>query len=239
MNWATSAQHDEEHTMELIDQPLGQLARRIAGATRLFDAHHLDFCCGGNHSLRTAAAKAGLDPAPIVDELRVLQSRADADIAHGWDNATSTELVDHILARYHAVHREQLPELIRLARKLEQVHADRVDCPHGLADHLVGMAQELESHMRKEEDVLFPLITQGHAEVVGPPIVVLRREHDDHGAALRRVAELTNDITPPRSACATWRALYAGLRSFGEDLVAHIHTENNILFERFAPAAVI
>ena len=52
--------------MELIEQSLGQLARRIPGATRLFDAHRLDFCCGGNKTLRAAAEAAGVDTAPIV-----------------------------------------------------------------------------------------------------------------------------------------------------------------------------
>jgi len=225
--------------MELLDQSLGQLARRIAGATRLFDSHGLDFCCGGNHSLRSAAAKANLDPAPLIDALRALEGRAATDGERDWSGATSQQLVDHILSRYHAVHREQLPELIRLARKVEQVHGKRTDCPHGLADHLAAMAQELESHMRKEEDVLFPMITRGDGGHSGAPITVLRMEHDEHGAALRRVGELTEDITPPRAACTTWRALYAGLRTFRQDLVAHIHTENNILFERFAPAAVV
>jgi regulator of cell morphogenesis and NO signaling len=225
--------------MELIDQSLGQLARRITGATRLFDAHRLDFCCGGNHSLRSAAAKAGIDPAPIVDELRALEGRTAPSGERDWADATSPELVDHILTRYHAVHREMLPELIRLARKVEQVHGDRADCPRGLADLLASTAQELESHMRKEEDVLFPLMVQGHGAMAGAPITVLRAEHDEHGAALRALAELTNDITPPRAACTTWRALYSGLRSLRQDLIEHIHTENNILFERFAPAAVV
>lgn len=224
--------------MELIDQSLGQLARRISGATRVFDAHHFDFCCGGNQSLRSAAAAAGVDPAPIVLELQSLQCRSAQDGERDWDQATSTELVDHILTRFHAVHREQLPELIRLARKVEQVHGERTDCPAGLAEHLSAMAQELESHMRKEEDVLFPMIARGHGAMAGAPITVMRMEHDDHGVALRRMEELTDGITAPRAACTTWRALYAGLRTFRQDLMAHIHTENNILFERFAPAAV-
>jgi regulator of cell morphogenesis and NO signaling len=224
--------------MELIDQSLGQLARRIAGATRVFDAHHFDFCCGGNQSLRSAAAAAGVDALPIIKELQALEGRAGNEGECNWDQATPTELVDHILIRYHAVHREQLPELIRLARKVERVHGDRAECPVGLADHLAAMAQELESHMRKEEDVLFPMIVRGHGAMAGAPITVMRMEHDDHGVALRRLEELTNGITPPRAACTTWRALYAGLRTFREDLMAHIHTENNILFERFAPAAV-
>lgn len=224
--------------MNYIDQSLGQLARRIPGATRVFDAHHFDFCCGGNQSLRSAAAAAGVDVAPIVAELQTLEDRGAADGERDWSQTASTELVDHILTRYHAVHREQLPELIRLARRVEQVHGDRPDCPLGLADHLTEMAQELESHMRKEEDVLFPMIVRGHGAMAGAPIGVMRMEHDDHGVALRRLEELTDGITPPRAACTTWRALYAGLRTFRQDLMAHIHTENNILFERFAPAAV-
>jgi len=165
-------------------------------------------------------------------------SLSEAGAAQDWSTATDTELVDHILARYHAVHREQLPELIRLARKVEQVHGERADCPHGLADHLEAMAQELESHMRKEEAVLFPMFARGQGRMAGMPIGVMRAEHDSHGAELRRLAELTNDIAAPQGACTTWRALYAGLRTFREDLMAHIHTENNILFERFAPAQV-
>ena len=66
----------------------------------------------------------------------------------------------------------------------------------------------------------------------------IRRYAARHGVALRRMEELTDGITAPRAACTTWRALYAGLRTFRQDLMAHIHTENNILFERFAPAAV-
>lgn len=224
--------------MTYLDQSLGQLARRIPGATRLFDQHRLDFCCAGNRTLRTAAQEAGIDASPIAEQLQELQQRVDAADERDWGAATDQELVDHILVRFHAVHREQLPELVRLARRVEHVHGDRVDCPHGLADHLEAMAQELDSHMRKEELVLFPMIAHGQGDTVGMPIGVMRMEHESHGAELSRLAELTNDITTPRDACNTWRALYLGLRTFREDLMAHIHTENNILFERFAPAQV-
>lgn len=223
--------------MELLDLPLGQIARRIPGSTRILDAHRLDFCCGGAQTLRSAAQQAGVDTAPIIDELNKLQARA-AEGAPDWTEAPAGELIDHLLTRYHAVHREQLPELLRLARRVEQVHGDRPTCPHGLADHLATMQQELESHMLKEENVLFPLIKSGRGVMATMPIGVMRGEHDEHGVALRRLAELTNDITPPRDACTTWRALYSGLRVLREDLMQHIHLENNELFERYAPAAV-
>ena len=42
--------------MTLLDQSLGALARSIPGATQVFHEHKLDFCCGGQISLRQAVA---------------------------------------------------------------------------------------------------------------------------------------------------------------------------------------
>ena len=66
---------------------------------------------------------------------------------------------------------------------------------------------------------------------------MMRHEHTDHGAALEHIAELTHDMTPPAEACNTWRALYAGLNQLRDDLISHIHLENNILFPMFENAA--
>lgn len=224
--------------MNLMEQSLGQLARQIPGASRIFEAHRFDFCCAGNRTLRAAAAAAGIDGEAVAAELQALQARGADTGEPDWSRFTDAALVDHVLQRYHTVHREQLPELIRLANRVEQVHGKHDDCPHGLAEHLNGMAQELESHMRKEEVVLFPLIAQGRGAMAAMPIGVMRAEHEDHGAALQRLNALTKDIALPHDACATWQALYTGLRTFRDDLIAHIHIENNILFERFAPATV-
>ncbi|QVM98921.1 hemerythrin domain-containing protein [Pseudomonas sp. SORT22] len=141
-----------------------------------------------------------------------------------------TELIAHILTRYHDRHREQLPELIRLARRVEQVHGGHAQCPNGLADHLQDMQQELEGHMLKEEQVLFPMLQRGMGRQAGAPIQVMRMEHDQHGEALERLSLLTNDISAPEGACNTWRTLYRGLAEFREDLLQHIHLENDVLF---------
>ncbi|WP_354686114.1 iron-sulfur cluster repair protein YtfE [Cupriavidus necator] len=226
--------------MTLQDQSLGQLARRIPGATRIFHDYALDFCCGGKQTLRDAAQEKGLDAAAIGNieaQLRVLQDAAQPT-ADDWNTAAPSALIAHILTRFHQRHREQLPELIRLARRVEQVHGDRPDCPLGLAGHLTAMLGELETHMQKEEQVLFPMLSRGMRAAAGRPIAVMRLEHDDHGQALQQLAALTNDITLPRAACNTWRALYLGLRTLREDLMEHIHLENNVLFETPAgPAA--
>lgn len=224
--------------MTLQDQSLGQLARSIPGATRIFHDYSLDFCCGGKHTLRDAAQEKGLDAAAIEARLLVLQGDAKP-AENDWNAASAAALIAHIQTRFHDRHREQLPELIRLARRVEHVYGDRPDCPLGLADHLAEMQDELEAHMQKEEQVLFPMLARGLHGAASAPITVMRMEHDDHGVALQRLADLTNDITLPRAACNTWRALYLGLRTLREDLMEHIHLENNVLFEPGLPAASV
>ena len=153
-----------------------------------------------------------------------------------WHQGTATGLVAPILERYPAVHRQQLPALIELARQVERVHAGEAACPSGLAAHLCAMAQELEAHMQKEEQVLFPLLARGHGALVRGAITVMRMEDEEHGHQLRRLVGVAHDLTPPANACTSWRALYAALHAFRNDLLAHIHLENDILFARTAPA---
>jgi regulator of cell morphogenesis and NO signaling len=130
-----------------------------------------------------------------------------------------------------------LPELIRMARRVEAVHRDNPHVPAGLADHLEEMHEELLSHMLKEEQVLFPILKSGGNPFVGQPIGMMRAEHVDHGEALDKLNALTNDATPPQGACNTWRALYAGIAQLGDDLINHIHLENNVLFPQFEASA--
>ncbi|MDW5375622.1 iron-sulfur cluster repair protein YtfE [Halomonas sp. HP20-15] len=216
--------------MTLLDQPLGQLARQLSGATRVFHDYGIDFCCGGRVTLRDALAGRDVDLARLVAALEALPASQSGE--RDWQTASDSELIEHILTRYHAVHRQQLPELIRLARRVEHVHGERGTCPAGLADHLESMHQELESHMQKEEMILFPMLKRGLAHNAHGPIAVMRFEHDEHGEALARLMALSHDIHIPKGACTTWRALYAGLYEFREDLMQHVHLENNVLFER-------
>ena len=60
------------------DQAIGQIAVALPGATAVFRRLKLDFCCGGQISLRQAAADKGLDAEAILRELATLQRPAGA-----------------------------------------------------------------------------------------------------------------------------------------------------------------
>ncbi len=161
--------------------------------------------------------------------LRTPQEALDfADLPEGTD-----DLIDHILARYHEVHRRELPELCALAQRVEEVHAAHPARPTGLAALVATIQADMESHMQKEEQVLFPLMRDGGHPMIAHPIAMMRHEHDEHAANLAAMAKITNDLTLPAEACGTWRALYAGLAKLSADLETHIRIENEILFPRF------
>lgn len=207
------------------NQSLGQLATSIPGATGVFHQYKLDFCCGGSRTLAEVAAERGLDATEIIAKLSELQQQITS---RDWRAAKPAELVHHILQRFHAKHREQLPELIRLARRVETVHGDHAECPTGLAEHLSHMQQELESHMLKEEQILFPMLCNGFYPA--GPIHVMQHEHLQHGDALGDMLKLAHGLQLPDGACNTWTALYLGLNELKEDLMEHILLENEILF---------
>jgi regulator of cell morphogenesis and NO signaling len=91
--------------------------------------------------------------------------------------------------------------------------------------------------MAKEEQILFPMLKQEVNPMVVHPISMMRHEHVNHGTQLEKLANLTSNHQPPVGACNTWQALYAGTARLTEDLIEHIHTENNLLFPMFEPIA--
>lgn len=146
-------------------------------------------------------------------------------------------LIDHILTRYHEMHRSDLASLVPLAERVERVHEGDPDAPHGLARALATLSQEMEDHMAKEEMILFPAMRAGGGPGIEHPIAAMRADHDDHAQIIALIRRLTHDLTPPDHACGSWRSLYGGTGALLEDLAAHIALENDVLFPRFEPAA--
>ncbi len=218
------------HT-HLIDgtHSIGEIAANLPGASAVFRKFKMNFCCQGGASLAEAAQHHGVDMDDLTKALHALdESDSPPETSLG-----TAELIQHILIRYHAVHRDEMVELIALSCKVESVHASHPDVPKGLAELLHQMLGELEVHMKKEEIILFPAMQRSSEGRFNEPISKLRHDHKDQGEQLHQIESLTNDFTPPDDACRSWQALYAGTAKLTEDLMTHIHLENNVLFPRF------
>lgn len=217
--------------MQIEEQSLGEIARNTPGATHVFRQLGIDFCCGGGRSLREEAELKDIKIEEVVSSLYALTSNSEEK---NWSKVTKNELIEHILEHYHARYRMQLPELIYLAQKVERVHATHAQAPLGLASHLTDVFQKLEDHIQKEE-ALFRKLTLEQNHVL-TTISMMKIEHVQYDEALKKMMALAHQLVLPDGACNTWRALYLNLGELRNDLMEHIHLENNILFEMELPA---
>lgn len=216
----------------MIDQQqtLGELVTALPATAKILHQYGLDFCCGGNRTLVEACEAEHVDTQAVLRALANADTEADESV--NWAQRPIKDLIQHILKQYHEPLRMELPRLIDLAQKVVQAHADKPDCPKGLANLLSTIQEAVESHLGKEEKILFPLILTGRAQTAYMPAQVMMEEHEDHGRNLRRIRGLTNDLTLPDHACVSWGELYRSLAALEADLMEHIHLENNILFPR-------
>ena len=214
------------------DASVGSLATRYPRATRVFTRHGIDFCCGGEKPLAQACAERDIDAATVVEELEQdIGSSSDAETR--WDQEPLPDLIDHILATYHEPLRQDLPHLETLARKVKEVHGDKdPERFEELLATLLAIRADIEQHLPKEEQILFPMIKAGQGAMAEGPMHVMEAEHEQLGEMLRKVRGLTNDFIVPEEACNTWRALWVGLEDLERALHEHIHLENNILHPR-------
>jgi regulator of cell morphogenesis and NO signaling len=215
--------------MDFSTLTLGEVAIKLPGATEVFRKYDLDFCCSGHNTLKQAIIGNDALTTQVIEDLQAILPRISEEKP---SDLPLDELIDYILINFHEKHRKELPELILLAQKVEAVHADKEDCPHGLAAQLETMYQEMVDHMRKEEMVLFPAIKNKVGLMITCPVEAMKAEHIEHGETLERLSELTSNYVVPVGACNTWAALINGVRSLTEDLTEHISLENNSLFPR-------
>ena len=218
---------------------IGDMVTQRPHLSRVFEKFGIDYCCGGGKTLPEACADREIDPDTVWQALEATQSTSVSEA--DYSTMSMTELADHIETIHHVYLRQELPRLERMAQKVAKVHGQNHPETRELVHVFVGLRMELEKHMIKEEQVLFPAIRQMEGEeqavhfpfgTLANPIRMMEQEHDNAGNALGRIRELTRDFLPPDDACNTYRALFDGLRELELDMHQHIHKENNVLFPR-------
>lgn len=223
---------------------VGDVVTRHPETLPVFERLGIDYCCGGGRRLDEAVAAGGFawqDVSAQIGAARAAAAKAPAQPS--WADATLTALMGHIIDRYHGKLREMFPMLSQMGEKVINAHGERHPEVREVAAAFAGLRSELESHMMKEEHVLFPFIDQlesglGHRHPmlghIASPIAMMVKEHDDAGAALSALRAATSSYTAPADGCATLKGYYDQLALLERELHEHIHLENNILFPRAA-----
>ncbi len=224
--------------MKTIDTgiTLGALVNTHPSLARKLERLGLDYCCGGGQSLAEASTSQGLDPVMVANELAAI---ATNEPGPEWLTMSATELVDHLEATHHRYLKDELPRLSALVAKIVSVHGGR----HGELKEIAGCYEEiradLEPHLQKEENILFPMIRElssaksaptFHCGTLQNPISVMMNEHEMVGELLAKLRKLTDGYQTPADGCATYTTCFAGLSELESDTHLHVHKENNLLF---------
>ena len=217
-----------------------ELALKIPQAARIFESLGIDYCCGGMKPLSAACNAAGLDPDQVLSRLEHARQEPESKPATDWQTASFADLISHIVSTHHEYLRLELPRIGNLFNKVCAAHAANHGELRDLQATFSALADELQSHLMKEEQILFPYLVQKEQGAaphacfgsVEGPIRMMMFEHDSAGEALRRMRALSNDYLVPADACISYAKLYEALRGLEADLHQHIHLENNILFPR-------
>jgi len=216
------------------ERSVGELVAEQPGRSRVFQEYEIDFCCKGGQTVRQACENRAVALEELIGKLEA-EDVGSAVSAGNPAELPPSELADYIIERHHGYLRTELPRLHAMAQRVAQVHGGHTTSLVQVFNIFCELFVELDSHMRKEEEILFPAVSAlccGAKPPIpmGGPISQMMEEHEEAGAALRQLRELTHGYQPPSEACNTWRALFSGLADLEGDLHKHIHLENHVLF---------
>ena len=221
---------------------VGETVRKNFTTARIFEAHKIDFCCGGNISIREASEQAGVDPEVLMLKLNAVLALEDKDSV-SIEKLSLRNLSDHIITAHHTYVNGTIPFLLQKLQKLCEVHGENHPELFEVKAQFTDAGGNLSSHMHKEESILFPYIREMEAAQaangklpedprVERTIREMMEEHQTEGDRFMKISEITHQYQVPPDGCSTFEVTYRTLEEFEKDLHRHIHLENNVLFPK-------
>jgi regulator of cell morphogenesis and NO signaling len=225
-------------------QKIAEIAVVFPKSMEIFKVYGIDFCCGGNRPLAEAIKEKNLNETEIINKLNeeFLKNEEIKLEQRDWSAAKYSDIIDFVVSTHHVYTSRVLLEISQLTPKLLRAHGEHhgeeLSKVHKLFNSL---KTELEGHLIKEEEIVFPLIKQYEVNASQETlkkaldkINELEAEHEGAGDILKELRNITNDYAVPEDGCNTYRYTYSKLIELESDLFNHIHLENNILFPRLA-----
>lgn len=201
----------------------------------VFRKHGIDFCCGGQISLEEAVSNhPKLSLTPLLQELEDASQQQGEGMQPQYLSFPS--LIQYIQARYHDTLREEFKQLTPYVTKLSRVHGPNHPNLVTLKSTFDAFKSAMLTHTDEEDQNAFPkLVRSANGETVEDIDAVVQSlvdDHDEAGALLQQMRELTHDFQPPAEACGTWRLVYDRIAHLERETHAHVHLENHVLFPK-------
>lgn len=154
-------------------------------------------------------------------------------------------LVDYVLKIYHRNALEMMPEIEELLDSVEAMHGDTHPEIHEVKELFTASVYDLDVHFQKEENVLYPYITDMynavangntpepiHCGSVAHPINVMVNDHEGETERYERISSLTDSYAISDANSDSYNLLMNKLQLFHKALLEHIYLENEIIFPK-------
>lgn len=221
---------------------LAEIAIKFPSAIPVLEAYNLNYWCRGKRRLGVACRDQGLSVEQVLSSLRQ-QISVPQDDARSWKGGDNlTELVRHVLNKFHAPERREFARLENLLRVVLDEYGTKMPSLRSLYEVFLDMKEGNNDHMGHEEALLFPLVEQIQQAVeqkklpapfaqgsVVSPVRRIEYEHDLSSVFIKKLRDVTESYNLPENATDNLQALYRGLQDLEVSLHRHIHFENYIL----------
>ncbi|HTN06995.1 DUF542 domain-containing protein [Agriterribacter sp.] len=212
----------------------------------VFKKHDIDFCCGGKFPLEMICANKDLDIKEVIQELEAATHTITSHALHEYQTWKPDFLADYIIHVHHRYLENAIPQAADYLDHLTKKHAARYPYLPELQNLFEAFSGSIAPRQQQEEEIIFPYIRQltraylNKESYAGLLVRTLRKpveqamlqEQKTIEALMRQMRELTRNYTPPENACVTHTVTLLKLREIDNDIVHHMHLENNILYPR-------
>ncbi|HEY0677277.1 MAG TPA: iron-sulfur cluster repair di-iron protein [Chitinophagaceae bacterium] len=219
------------------DMTLAQIVTSDYRTASVFEKYGLDYCCRGKQTLQHSCEEFKLSVDKLISELKAVSSGSKPAV--DFSNMSLSDLIDHIIRSHHEYVKAEMPYLLAYLHKVAMKHGERHPEMVNVYEAFAYLKEEMENHMAKEEEILFPQIrslenqeNSFRKEYLQSPISSMLLEHSAAGSLMQEIKRLTGNYKPPMDACTTYRLSLASLNAFELDFHQHVHLENNILFPK-------
>jgi len=224
------------------DRMLGDIVTEDLRAAAVMERFGLDYCCGGQRSLGDACQAKSLAVDEVIGALAALGPASGTGLKAEWRELDA--LTRYIINSHHRYVKDSVPAINASLDKLVAAHGTQHPELDTMRATFRALGDEMMAHMMKEEQLLFPAIDElaqrlrglspagpGMFATILHPVRMMEDDHQEAGQFLESLRELSGgNYDPPTDGCGTYRACFAELRRFEEDLHRHVHLENNVLF---------
>mgnify|MGYP000861809898 CR=1 FL=1 len=225
---------------DILQLSLREITTKYPASISVLNNYQIDFYCNGKDILSKSIENYSIKENEFMEKLNSSINSENQyypidvglwplDLMADYVEKTHHRFTEDILQKIKTTFQDYL-EINRTA-ELEELY-----------EYAIALSKELGGHMKKEELVLFPFIrkmvnrrgelARPHFSTVENPIAMMEHEHIVASDLVQKIRKITDNYSTDDIVDTKYIYLLSLLKDLDNDLIYHLHIENNILFPK-------